>query len=155
MIYDNILQVVGRTPTVRLNRIGADTGVELYAKCEFLNPGGSVKDRIAVRMVEGLEESGRIDDLRVAAARQKDALLVQNLDRQIERMEAIEANGRKTKRWIAALASASPDIRLLAYEMLGRSGSQQAARALAETFPRVEPTEGVQVQCAIQELVPA
>ncbi len=60
MIYDNILQVVGRTPTVRLNRIGADSGVELYAKCEFLNPGGSVKDRIAVRMVEGLEAAGRI-----------------------------------------------------------------------------------------------
>ncbi len=60
MIYDNILQVVGRTPTVRLHRIGADAGAELYAKCEFLNPGGSVKDRIAVRMVEGLEAAGRI-----------------------------------------------------------------------------------------------
>ena len=61
MIYDNILQVVGGTPTVRLNRVGADSGVELYAKCEFLNPGGSVKDRIAVRMVAGLEEAGIID----------------------------------------------------------------------------------------------
>ena len=60
MIYDNILQVVGRTPVVRLNRIGADLPAELYAKCEFLNPGGSIKDRIAVRMVEGLEEAGRI-----------------------------------------------------------------------------------------------
>jgi cystathionine beta-synthase/cysteine synthase A len=60
MIFDNILQVVGRTPVVRLNRVGAGSGVELYAKCEFLNPGGSVKDRIAVRMVEGLEAAGRI-----------------------------------------------------------------------------------------------
>jgi cystathionine beta-synthase/cysteine synthase A len=60
MIYDNILQVVGRTPTVRLQRIGAESGVELYAKCEFLNPGGSVKDRIAVRMVAGLEAAGKI-----------------------------------------------------------------------------------------------
>jgi cystathionine beta-synthase len=60
VIYDNILEVVGRTPTVRLQRIGADSGVELYAKCEFLNPGGSVKDRIAVRMVDGLEAAGRI-----------------------------------------------------------------------------------------------
>ena len=60
MIYDNILQVVGHTPTVRLQRIGAGSGVELFAKCEFLNPGGSVKDRIAVRMVEGLEAAGRI-----------------------------------------------------------------------------------------------
>ncbi len=61
MIYDDILQVVGRTPIVRLNRIGAGRGVELLAKCEFLNPGGSVKDRIAVRMVAGLEAAGAID----------------------------------------------------------------------------------------------
>ncbi len=60
MIYENILKVVGNTPVVRLNRIGADTGVELYAKCEYLNPAGSVKDRIAVRMVDGLEKAGRI-----------------------------------------------------------------------------------------------
>jgi len=60
MIYENILKVVGDTPVVKLNRIGAETGVELYAKCEYLNPGGSVKDRIAVRMVAGLEKAGRI-----------------------------------------------------------------------------------------------
>ena len=58
MIYDSILDVVGRTPVVRLQRIGAGLPVELYAKCEFLNPGGSVKDRIGVRMVAGLEGSG-------------------------------------------------------------------------------------------------
>ncbi|MEM7350654.1 MAG: pyridoxal-phosphate dependent enzyme [Acidobacteriota bacterium] len=58
MIYDNILQVVGNTPVVRLNRIGADLPTTIYGKCEFLNPGGSVKDRIGVRMVEGLEKSG-------------------------------------------------------------------------------------------------
>ena len=60
MIYENILQVVGNTPVVKLNRIGADLAAELYGKCEFLNPGGSVKDRIAVRMVEGLEAAGRL-----------------------------------------------------------------------------------------------
>ena len=42
MIYNNILEVVGATPTVRLNRVGAESGVELYAKCEFLNPGFTV-----------------------------------------------------------------------------------------------------------------
>ncbi len=60
MIYDNILQVVGETPVVRLHRVGAGLETELYAKCEFLNPGGSVKDRIAVRMVEGLERDKRV-----------------------------------------------------------------------------------------------
>ncbi len=60
MIYDNILKVVGNTPVVKLNRVGKDLPVELYAKCEFLNPGGSVKDRIGVRMMEGLEQSGNL-----------------------------------------------------------------------------------------------
>ena len=60
MIYDNILEVVGNTPIVRLNRVGKETGVELYAKCEFLSPAGSVKDRIAVRMIEELEKKGKI-----------------------------------------------------------------------------------------------
>lgn len=59
MIYDNILRAVGNTPVVRLNRIGAGLPAELYAKCEFLNPGGSVKDRIAVRMIENLEQAGK------------------------------------------------------------------------------------------------
>jgi cysteine synthase A len=60
MIYNNILEVVGNTPVVRLNSVGKETGVELYAKCEYLNPAGSVKDRIAVRMIEGLEKKGKI-----------------------------------------------------------------------------------------------
>lgn len=60
MIYENILQCVGNTPVVRLHRVVGDLPQEVYAKCEFLNPGGSVKDRIAVRMVDGLEKDGTI-----------------------------------------------------------------------------------------------
>ena len=60
MIYENILKAVGGTPVVKLQRIGADTAAELYAKCEFLNPGGSLKDRIGQRMVDRLEESGAL-----------------------------------------------------------------------------------------------
>lgn len=60
MLFDNILQAIGKTPLVRLNRIGADLPCELYVKCEFLNPGGSVKDRIGYAMVEEAERSGRI-----------------------------------------------------------------------------------------------
>jgi len=63
MIYDNILQCIGNTPVVRLNRVGHEPAstTQLYAKCEFMNPGGSIKDRIAVRMIEGLEKDGKID----------------------------------------------------------------------------------------------
>ncbi len=60
MIYQNILETIGKTPVVKLNRIGADLSCQLFAKCEFLNAGGSVKDRIGVFMLEEAEKSGRI-----------------------------------------------------------------------------------------------
>jgi cystathionine beta-synthase len=59
-IYDSICGVVGWTPMVRLSRIGRDLPCELLGKLEFMNPGGSVKDRIGVRMVEDAEREGRI-----------------------------------------------------------------------------------------------
>jgi len=60
MLLDNILQAIGKTPIVKLNRIGADLACKLYVKCEFMNPGGSVKDRIGYAMIESAEKSGRI-----------------------------------------------------------------------------------------------
>ena len=60
MIYDSILETIGMTPVVRLNKIGKDLECDLFVKCEFFNPGGSVKDRIGWRMVEDAEKSGRI-----------------------------------------------------------------------------------------------
>lgn len=60
MLFDNILQVVGKTPLVKLNRIGSDLVCDMYGKCEFFNPGGSVKDRIAVSMIETAEKAGQI-----------------------------------------------------------------------------------------------
>ncbi len=60
MFFNNILQVIGKTPIVKLNRIGAELPCQLYVKCEFLNPGGSVKDRIGYYMVEQAEKDGLI-----------------------------------------------------------------------------------------------
>ena len=60
MLRETILDAVGKTPLVRLHRVGKDLKCNLFAKCEFLNPGGSIKDRIAMRMVEQAEKSGRI-----------------------------------------------------------------------------------------------
>lgn len=60
MVLESILQAIGRTPLVRLNRIGAHLRCNLYAKCEFLNPGGSLKDRIGWSMVDAAEREGRI-----------------------------------------------------------------------------------------------
>ena len=60
MIHDNILSTIGNTPVVRMNKIGNELECELFSKCEFLNPGGSIKDRIGWKMVEDAEQSGRI-----------------------------------------------------------------------------------------------
>ncbi len=59
-ISESILDAIGNTPMVRIQRIARDTGCEILAKCEFLNSGGSVKDRIGRRMVEEAQKSGRI-----------------------------------------------------------------------------------------------
>jgi cystathionine beta-synthase len=59
-VLDSICDVVGWTPMVRLARIGRNLPCELLGKCEFLNPGGSVKDRIGVRMLLDAEKAGRI-----------------------------------------------------------------------------------------------
>jgi cystathionine beta-synthase len=59
-VYDNILEAIGNTPLVRLNRIGRSLPCPIYAKLEFLNPGGSVKDRIGMTMIAEAEESGRL-----------------------------------------------------------------------------------------------
>lgn len=56
----NILHAVGNTPMVRLNRVGSEYPVEFHGKCEYLNPGGSIKDRIAVAMIEDAERRGVI-----------------------------------------------------------------------------------------------
>jgi len=54
MLTDNILELIGNTPLLRLR------GENVYAKAEFLNPGGSIKDRVALAMVEGAERDGRL-----------------------------------------------------------------------------------------------
>ncbi len=59
-IPTNIADHVGRTPMVRLTRIAPELDVEIFAKLEAFNPGGSVKDRIGVSMIEAAEREGRI-----------------------------------------------------------------------------------------------
>jgi cysteine synthase len=60
-IPDNLADIVGDTPMVRLTRVAPDCGAELVAKLEAYNPGGSVKDRIGVSMIDAAEADGRIE----------------------------------------------------------------------------------------------
>src|SRR5215510_8485165 len=59
MIYDNILGTIGRTPIVRINRL-APAGTTIYVKCEFFNPLASVKDRLAIAIIEDAERTGAL-----------------------------------------------------------------------------------------------
>ena len=59
-IADSVLDLVGDTPLVRLNRVVPEGSATIYGKLESMNPGGSVKDRIALNMVEEAERSGRL-----------------------------------------------------------------------------------------------
>src|SRR2546429_7007314 len=59
-IYDNIAQVIGQTPIVRLNRIPKEGWAEMLVKLESFNPGGSVKDRIGLSMIEAAERQKRL-----------------------------------------------------------------------------------------------
>ena len=60
MKVNNILDTVGKTPVVRLNKVAQNLDCNIYAKCEFFNPGGSIKDRIGKHMLEMAEKEGRI-----------------------------------------------------------------------------------------------
>eukprot|EP00771_Trimastix_marina_P000149 gnl/Trimastix_PCT/1158.p1 GENE.gnl/Trimastix_PCT/1158~~gnl/Trimastix_PCT/1158.p1 ORF type:complete len:325 (-),score=102.43 gnl/Trimastix_PCT/1158:1206-2180(-) len=57
-IVENVLELIGHTPMIRLGKLSS-TG-KIFCKCEFLNPGGSIKDRIALRMIEAAEKDGRL-----------------------------------------------------------------------------------------------
>jgi cystathionine beta-synthase len=58
--YPTVLDLVGQTPIVRLDRLSPPGGPQLLAKLEYLNPGGSVKDRIGMAMIEAAERDGKL-----------------------------------------------------------------------------------------------
>jgi cystathionine beta-synthase len=58
--YPTALELVGQTPIVRLQKLGAELGSEILVKLEYLNPGGSVKDRIGLPMIEAAEREGKL-----------------------------------------------------------------------------------------------
>ncbi|MGF1678184.1 MAG: cysteine synthase A [Candidatus Methylacidiphilales bacterium] len=59
-IYQNVVETVGRTPLIKLNRVTAGIDATIALKCEFFNPLGSVKDRIGAAMIEAAEQSGQL-----------------------------------------------------------------------------------------------
>src|SRR5919198_5350469 len=110
-IYDNICQVIGSTPVVRLNRIPKEGWAEMLVKLESFNPGGSVKDRIGLSMTEAAEREGRLKPggtvveatsgntgiglAMVCAAKGYKAILTMPDDVNIERVALLRAYGAR------------------------------------------------------------
>ncbi len=59
-VYDNVLQTIGNTPLIKLHKVVADIPCPVYAKVDFFNPGNSIKDRMALKMLEVAEQEGKI-----------------------------------------------------------------------------------------------
>lgn len=108
-IYDNICEVIGRTPIVRLNRIPQEGWSEMLVKLESFNPGGSVKDRIGLSMIEAAERAGRLKPggtiieptsgntgiglAMVASAKGYKVILTMPEDMSVERLNLLRAYG--------------------------------------------------------------
>ncbi|MCI3923244.1 cysteine synthase A [Paenibacillus sp. TRM 82003] len=108
-IVQNITQLIGDTPLVKLNRVVPEDSAEVYVKLEFQNPGASVKDRIAINMIEAAEREGRIQPgdtiieptsgntgiglAMVAAAKGYKAILVMPETMSMERRNLLRAYG--------------------------------------------------------------
>src|SRR4030042_15435 len=60
MFYSNILETIGRTPLVKINKISGPEDATILAKLEFFNPAGSIKDRIGLSMIEDAEKKNRL-----------------------------------------------------------------------------------------------
>ncbi len=108
-IYDNICELIGRTPIVRLRRLAGPEWAELLVKLEFFNPGGSVKDRIGLSMIDAAERDGRLSPggtiveptsgntgiglAMVAAAKGYRVILTMPEDMSVERLNLLRAYG--------------------------------------------------------------
>lgn len=60
MLYKNVIEMIGNTPMIRINKLNPNPNVTMYAKLEGVNPGGSIKDRIALKMIEKAAEEGKL-----------------------------------------------------------------------------------------------
>ncbi len=59
-VHDNVLSAIGQTPIIRLNKLVGPNDATVWVKCEFMNPGGAIKDRMALHMIEKAEKDGRL-----------------------------------------------------------------------------------------------
>ncbi|KAI9463362.1 PALP-domain-containing protein [Russula earlei] len=115
-ILDGVTGLIGNTPLIRINSLSDALGVEILGKAEYLNPGGSVKDRVALRIIEDAEREGLLQPYTgsrifegtvgstgisiatIARARGYDATIVMPDDIALEKVKALEALGANVER---------------------------------------------------------
>lgn len=135
-MYDNILEAIGHTPLVRINRLNPKPQIPLYAKLEGFNPTGSIKDRIALKMIEQAEDCGTlvpgkiiieptsgntgIGLAMIGAAKGYPVEIVMSEAVSVERRKMIEAFGAKT---------------ILTDASLGTDGAIRKAHELVQAYP--------------------
>jgi cysteine synthase len=132
MLTDNILDLIGNTPLIRLK------GENIYAKAEFLNPGGSVKDRVALAMLEGAKRDGKLkpDSIIVEPTSGNTGIgfaLVGRLKGYTVRIVMPDGMSEERKKLIRALGA---DL-ILTPDKDGIEGSIKVAEKMAEEDPRV------------------
>ncbi|MBX6396121.1 MAG: cysteine synthase A [Alicyclobacillaceae bacterium] len=136
-VAKNIAELIGGTPLLRLNRISDETGVEVLGKIEYFNPGGSVKDRIGLAMIEAAEREGRLDRdtviieptsgntgialAMVATAKKYRLILVMPETMSVERRSLLKAYGAEL---------------VLTPGSEGMKGAVRKAEELAKEFPK-------------------
>lgn len=135
-MYDNILDTIGHTPLVRINRLNPKPHIPLYAKIEGFNPTGSIKDRIALKMIEQAEECGALTPKKtiieptsgntgiglamIGAVKGYPVAIVMSEAVSVERRKMIEAFGAKT---------------ILTDASLGTDGAIRKAHELVQNYP--------------------
>lgn len=135
-MYDNILETIGHTPLVRINRLNPKPHIPLYAKIEGVNPSGSIKDRIALKMIEQAEECGALTPGKtiieptsgntgiglamIGTVKGYDVTIVMSEAVSVERRKMIEAFGAKT---------------ILTDASLGTDGAIRKAHELVKQYP--------------------
>ncbi|UWG95424.1 cysteine synthase family protein [Dehalobacter sp. DCM] len=135
-MYNNILETIGHTPMVRINRLNPNPNVQLYAKIEGFNPTGSIKDRIALKMIEQAEACGTLTPGKtiieptsgntgiglamIGAVKGYAVEIVMSEAVSVERRKMIEAFGAKT---------------ILTDSTQGTDGAIRKAHALCQTYP--------------------
>ncbi len=137
MLYKNILQTIGNTPLVRINKLNPNKNVRIYAKIEAVNPTSSIKDRIAIEMIKQAEREGKLKKGKtiieptsgntgislamIGAARGYNVEIVMSKSVSIEKKKAIQAFGGKL---------------ILTDPKLGTDGAIIKARELVKKYPQ-------------------